>query len=355
MTIPKNIIFCNKNDNIDIFINKNPYIINKKIHYVANGYEFNPPFFEIIILFDTVKTTEQDLKLLWNMVLINGFLIIPNNKFNFFKDTNDIVVETKTYKNYVMIHKKNNFVYNPDDKWRIIDFMIMSFQKCGTSACATNIGKHPDIFMAKEEIHFFDKFWINGIKWYKSHFDYSKKMIGEKTPDYGYLEWNLPMIQQINPFLKIILLIRNPIDRAFSSYNMEKTTWGETKSFEECIEEEKKYRMNEITNLHNGTKHHLQKGLYFKQITELLLYFPRQNIIILQSEIIKNNMQEEYNKIYEFLNLKKIYDINYTEERVGNYNDKINPKTYDSLIDFYKEDVKSLEDFIGYKTNWKGF
>ena len=254
-----------------------------------------------------------------------------------------------------MIHKKNNFVYNPDDKWRIIDFACIGFQKCGTTSLMVNINKHQDIFIYQDEIHFFDKYWIKGIDFFKKHFNYSKKMVGLKNPDLIFLEYSLALLQQSTPFLKIILLIRNPIERAYSEFSMLQNTWKERKTFEELIEEEKKYRMNEIKNLHNSTYHILQRGLYFKQITELLKFFPKQNIIILQTEIIKNNMENEYNKIYEFLNLKKIYNINYNEERVGNYNDKINPKTYDSLINFYKKDVKALEDFLGYKTNWEGF
>lgn len=75
--IPQTIIFCNFNDNIDIFKKKNPYRIYKKIHNVASGHEFVPPFFTIIILFETIKITYDQIRLLWNMTLLNGFLIIP--------------------------------------------------------------------------------------------------------------------------------------------------------------------------------------------------------------------------------------------------------------------------------------
>ena len=346
--IPNNIIFCQEDDDIDIFKKEDPYVYHGKIHYVANGFLFNPPFYNIIILLETVKANDQDLKLLWNMTKYNGYLIIPTDKMNFFKNEKN----TKEFKNYTQIHKTNNIVYTPELKWRTVDFGIFGVQKGGTTAAMKNLAKHPDLSLYKNEIHFFDKFWYKGVEWYKKHFDYSKKLVGEKTPDIMYINECFPLINAVNPFIKMIFFLRNPINRAYSEYRMMQTQWGVKKTFEECIEEELKYRTSEPKNLHNSTDHILQRGLYFKQIQNLLVYFPKSNMIFLISEQVKDNMEKEYNKIYTFLNVKELNNVEYTLEFITSYNKEINKKTYDKLIDYYKEDVKKLEEFLGFKTDW---
>ena len=58
----------------------------------------------------------------------------------------------------------------------------------------------------KSEIHFFDIYWKKGIDFYKKKFDYSKKIVGEKTPDLMYLTYTFPLIQSVNPYIKIIIV-----------------------------------------------------------------------------------------------------------------------------------------------------
>lgn len=346
--IPNSIIFCHADDNIDIFKKQDPYIFPGQIHYAANGFLFNPPFYNIVILFETFKANEQDLKLLWNMTKQDGFLILPDDKMDFFKNEKDV----KKYKNYTMIHKTNNIVYPPDNKWRTVDFGIFGVQKGGTTAAMVNLAKHPDLYLHKTEIHFFDKYWFKGLEWYKKHFNYSKKLVGEKTPDIIYIDECFPLINAVNPFIKMIFFLRNPINRAYSEFRMLQVKWGIKKTFQECIDEEMKYRIDEPKNLHNSTDHILQRGLYFKQIQNLLKYFPKSNMIFLISEKVRNNMEDEYNKIYKFLNVKELHNQDYTEEFVTSYEKELDKTTYNNLIDYYKEDVKKLEEFLGFKTDW---
>lgn len=348
MTKIKNIIFCNENDNIDIFKSKNPYRTHLKIYYVAKCYLFNPPFFEIIILNNTRNETDEDIKLLWNMTILNHFLVLPEKYTIFFNNKEDI----KPYNDYIMVHKKSNIVYNPINKYRVVDFIIMGTQKGGTTSAMINLSKHNEISLYKEEIHFFDLFWSRGLNWYKTHFNYDKKMVGEKTPDLMYLDWTFPLIQSLNPYVKMIFFLRNPIDRAYSSWNMVKKNYKEKKTFEECIEEELKYRMNENKNLQTSTYHFLQRGLYYEQITKLLKYFPIQNMLFLISENVKKEPLLYYNKIFEFLNVSENNTFEYTEEFTSSYDDKIDKKYYNKLKKFFEKDVKNLEKLLKIKTNW---
>jgi hypothetical protein len=288
------------------------------------------------------------------MTLIGGTIIFFNDQYKyFFKNS----VHKKNYLDYYQIKKFDNIIYNFPFT-RVVDFIIMGTQKGGTTAAMLNLEKHPDISLFHDEIKFFDYHWTKGIEWYKKHFDYKKKLVGEKNPNLLYLDYTYPMVQKLNPCVKIILFLRNPIDRAYSAWYMFTTKFTDNKenkiSFEKAYEDELNYRLDEIPTFNTSNKHILQRGLYHKQIQKLLKFFPIQNILILISENVIKNMNEEYNKIYSFLDLSN-YNTEYTEELVGDYDKKnkdISSELYNKLIKFYKDDVSKLEKMLGLKTNW---
>jgi hypothetical protein len=257
--------------------------------------------------------------------------------------------------NKIIVKRTSNILYQ-FPKYRVIDFIIAGTMKGGTTAAITNLSKHPDISMVEKEIHYFDNVnnYQKGIEWYKKHFDYSKKLTGDKAPDIMYQEICHPLLQIINPHVKIILFLRNPIERAYSHWKMTRDLFKNTKSFEYCINDEINNRWNENrTYKISFWFHFVQRGLYYKQIKIMLKYFSLENILILISENVLNDMNTEYNKIFKFLNISE-YNADFVEEFVSNKPDMIkkNDKLYSVLKKIYLKDVKKLEKLIGYKTNW---
>jgi hypothetical protein len=355
----KNILIYNDLKNINkIFINNKKYpnltLYNKKIYLLYDAKEINPPFFDSIII-NNDNLSVDDLKMIYNMTKFNGNIIYTKKYYNFFnnnnndKDINDI-------KEYHLLKKKNNIVYLIEYT-RVVDFIIMGVQKAGTTALALNIGKHPDIYIditedpRKSEIHFFDLNWKKGIDWYKNKFNYNKKIVGEKTPDLIYLDYTFPLIQSINPYVKIILILRNPVDRAYSAWKMISKRDNSNINFEEAIQDELDNKLNENITFFTSQTHYLQRGLYYKQIKNLLKWFPKENILILISEKVIDNMNEEYNKVYSFLNLKNI-NTNYKVEFMSDDKSIIDKKLYNKLISFFKKDILQLEKFLKIKTGW---
>jgi hypothetical protein len=319
------------------------------IYKIYNGEVYNPPFFHIIIVFKN-SCTQEDLQLLWNMVLINGNIILRNNNLikSFFK--NNVIKENK---DFILIQKNNNIVYQ-FPKYRILDFIIAGTMKGGTTAAITNFSKHPDISMVEKEIHYFDndKNYKKGIEWYKSHFNYSKKMVGDKAPDVMYQYSCLALLQMVNPQVKIILFLRNPIERAYSHWKMSRDLFKNNRSFENSINDEIENRWGENTFYDVSFWYHfVQRGFYFKQIQNILKYFPKDNLLILITENIKKNMDKEYQKVFKFLGLEEHHD-NFVEEFTSTSKDVISNTLYKKLKKLYKEDVKLLEKFLGYKTGW---
>ena len=110
------------------------------------------------------------------------------------------------------------------------NFLIIGAQKCGTTWLARKLGQHPDVYMAEEEIHFFDKAhnFARGVDWYESRFDAAcgQRAVGEKTPDYLWAngqgaEGHLPEVHRnvhaCLPDARLVVVVKNPVDRAVSA------------------------------------------------------------------------------------------------------------------------------------------
>jgi hypothetical protein len=322
---------------------------DKKIFYnLYDAREINPPFFDLIILLHDNFDIDF-LKMVYNMLKINGKIIFLEKYKTFF---NDSIINKD---NLWIKEKKDNFIYT-FPKNRIVEFIILGAQKCGTTALSLNIGKHPDIYIdmnkdpAKSEIHFFDIHWKRGIDWYKKKFHYSKKCVGEKTPELLYLSSVFPNIQSVNPYVKLIIILRNPVERAYSQWKHNIKNGYDNRSFEDACNDEIQNRLGENKTFWTAQKHYLQRGLYYNQIIELMKWFPMQNILILFQENILKNMGTEYNKVYSFLNLK-LFSTNYQLEYVSENKTKIENK--DFYLNFFKKDIEKLEKLLNIKTHWK--
>jgi len=342
--------------------NKNDIYIFKleiwRIHALFT--QINPPFFdEIIVLRNDL--TDNDFEQLFNMLKVGSNLIYLNTyNLNNFKNI------FKNYKNnnkFSMVTKNINYVYNfYGTKWRFpVDFIIMGAPKSATTALAYTISKHPDLYIdgnkdpTISEPHFFDLFWKKGIEWYKKKFNYKKIVVGEKTPNLLYLEFTFPLIQMVNPYVKIILILRDPIHRAYSEYKMKRIMYPNehNKTFEEEINLELE-RINKYKNktFHSINVDYLDRGLYYKYIKILMRWFSKDNIIVLLTTDFEKNPTVECNKIYKFLNVKELKIIE--QERIFESKDKstIDIKLYKKLIPFFKKDTEKLEKLLNIKTNW---
>ena len=349
----RNIIIYNKDSKLDNLpsYKKTDYIHydHEKLYDLYDGRFINPPFFDKIYVVKN-NLTLSDLQMIYNMLYSGGTIIFLDKYEYFFKTS-----LKKLKNNFSSTIKKDNFIYQFTNS-RTVDFLIMGTQKGGTTALSLNISKHPDIFIdrnpdpAKSEVHFFDINWNKGLEWYKKKFNYSKKMVGEKTPELMYLDYTFPLIQSINPYVKIIIILRNPMMRAYSAWK-HALHYGETRTFEEAINEEKKNKLMENKTFYTAIYHYLQRGLYYKQIMNIIKWFSKNNLLILINEEVIDNMSDEYNRVYKFLNLKE-FTTEYKLEYVSKDKRTIDNKTYNSLIDFFKKDIKQLEKFISRKTGW---
>src|SRR5256885_16741616 len=130
----------------------------------------------------------------------------------------------------------------------LVNFVIGGTQKGGTSALDSFLRQHPEICMpeTRKELHYFDreKNFAKRPDHKKYHANFrpspGQRVIGEATPIYMY--WNAApsRIHAYNPEMKWILTLRNPVERAFSAWNMERNRGADPLPFSEAIEKEEK-------------------------------------------------------------------------------------------------------------------
>ena len=225
------------------------------------------------------------------------------------------------------------------------DFLVIGVTKGGTTALIRNLGRHPDVYTARDgksqELHFFNKKWDMGLDWYRKHFIEPEKLQGEKTPNYLMSPLAHARMAATVPNAKLIISVRNPVDRAYSHWNHfnqvahRKAGWDwRVMDFQGAIRQPDR-TMSTLIN----------SGYYMKHIRKLLKFYPRNQIHIIISERLRKNPDGEYSKLLEFLNLKEA-PIPFRNEHERDYEEPIDPRIRQLLAEHYQVSNMGLADFL---------
>ena len=182
---------------------------------------------------------------------------------------------------------------------------IAGVQKCGTTALHHLLGQHPDVFFprAPQEIHFFDveKNFRKGLDWYESLFsDWSGQRVVAQTSPLYLFEPKVPgRIHAVVPHARFIVILRNPVDRAYSHYWHEVKHGAEKLSFEDALEREQ----DRIRQGFEERRHfsYASRGEYASQLSRYLEYFPRERILTLRFEDLAQDVDELLRRCADFL------------------------------------------------------
>lgn len=267
------------------------------------------------------------------------------------------------------------------------DFLVIGAQKCGTVALKRYLDQHPDLLSARHETAFFSSNLYNkGFQYYKNQFPIrlrKDQLLFEKTPEYIFIPEAPERIFRFNPDIKMILLLRDPVERAFSGWNhffryfssekgYEKDRflqqlnikYGEkgVEGFRDFFKRDNYWDFNdyikkEIDLIENKSNYtgpfFVKRGIYIDQIQRYLNFFSRDQILIIESEDFRQNKKDNLVKIEKFLKLKPFnFDEMLLEEsHVSKYNIK---KKYDHniLSRFYKPYNNELFDLLNITYNW---
>jgi hypothetical protein len=232
-----------------------------------------------------------------------------------------------------------------------VDFVIGGTQKGGTSALDSFLRQHPEICMptTKKELHFFDR-EKDDIDYKKYHANFkprpAQRVIGEASPIYMYWETAPYRIWKYNPKMKWILVLRNPVERAFSAWNMETKRGNEKLSFAEAIETEPE-RCREALPLQHRVYSYLDRGFYAHQLRRLCNIFGKDNCLVLLNEELRNDHKKTLLRVFEFLGVDSSFVPPEASVFEQEYSDEIDNELRSRLIDIFCFDIKELERLLG--------
>jgi len=233
-----------------------------------------------------------------------------------------------------------------------VDFVIGGTQKGGTSALDSFLRQHPEICMpdTRKELHFFDREEENrDYKKYHRNFKPKKRqhrVIGEASPIYMYWDTAPYRIWKYNSKMKWILTLRNPVERAFSAWNMETKRGKEKLSFAEAIEKESERSREALPSQHRVYSY-VDRGFYAHQVRRLFNIFGKDNCLVLLNEELRNDHKNSLRRVFEFLGVDSSFVPPEASVFEQEYSIQIDNQLRSRLIDIFYFDIKELERLLG--------
>ena len=253
------------------------------------------------------------------------------------------------------------------------DFIIIGSSKSGTWAIHNYLLQHPDVDYSARNIHFFEYAYSNKISWYKSHFPTKlykslvesihkrKCLMSEHTSTYLHHPLIPQRVKDGIPDVKLIVSLRNPIDRAYSNYHMFVRIGTEKRTFEDAVFSELKrieiIKENDNFQIKNPNfsncveSNYLRHGTYVDKLENWLKSFRREQFCIVENKDLSKNPQQVLDKIFEFLNVPHFKLRQEERWNVGEYK-KMKESTRKTLQDFFKPYNERLYKLLSQNFSW---
>jgi len=275
----------------------------------------------------------------------------------------------RIYQIFYYILCKRHF-YGVTGPLRVLpDFLVIGSVRSGSTSLYYNICNHPSILPAAyDEIGFFDSNYHLGMNWYRSMFPLKRDMnrirnktkyalTGEDTPFYFWKIDAAKRISEVLPKIKLIAILRNPVQRAYSNYNLGLRAGTEKLTFEEAIRKEldtlteNKISAENIFKFCDVRRSNIAKSLYIYQMKIWFERFSKNRLFIISTEEMSNSPSHTMNQVYEFLDLPK-YEHAFFEKRKKMSYDKMSDSIRKELEEFFKPYNEELFKLIGRSFNW---
>lgn len=247
---------------------------------------------------------------------------------------------------------------------RAPEFIIVGAQKAGTTSLYNCLNQHPDILPAStKEIHYFSQHFTKGLDWYLQHFPEraANKISGEASPFYLFHPHSAERIASELPDIKIIILLRNPVERAISHYHQQARRHHEKLPMLEAFRQEparidkawhKLLAGQQISGMKIQQCSYLKRGEYLEQLQRYEKQFPAHRIFIIESAEFFEHPHETLGKVFQFLAVDpqfKPKDL--WPRKPGNY-ESTDPETLAFLRQYFAAHNEALYQHLGYRFNW---
>ena len=243
------------------------------------------------------------------------------------------------------------------------DFLVIGAQKAGTTALYAYLRWHPGITGPSwKEVSFFDRHWWRGESWYRGHFPLRSRgrLVGEASPSYLFHPLAPERARAVVPDARLVALLRDPVDRAYSQYQHEVALGREPLSFEDALAAEEERTSGEVERLLADPRAfsrawwdhtYAARGMYAEQLERWLAVFPREQLLVVTSDELGERPAQAYASILAHLGAPphsldeypRVFDRDYAPMR---------PETRAALQARFAEPNRRLEALLGRELGW---
>jgi hypothetical protein len=253
------------------------------------------------------------------------------------------------------------------------DFAIVSVERGGTTSLYRYVCEHPCAAEAfRKEVHFFDMNWSRGLGWYRAHFPTRAEaawvrvrrghrlVTGEASPYYLYHPHVPARLARVTPRIRIIALLRNPVERAYSHYHLNVRQGKEPLSFEEAIEREPERLRGEWERLCAdetcwSDAHYqwgyLDRGLYADRLLEWRKHFAPEQMLVILSEEMYADPAAALDRVNAFVGLPPWRPADFKAFNQKPY-PGVAPETRRKLAAFFEPHNQRLRELLGRDLGW---
>jgi Sulfotransferase domain len=242
------------------------------------------------------------------------------------------------------------------------DFLILGAQKAGTTALYAYLSWHPQITGPSfKEVSFFDRHYAHGERWYRAHMPVRRDgIVGEASPSYLFHPLAPERVARMLPGARLIALLRNPVDRAFSHYQHEVALGREPLSFEGALAREDERMQGELERMlaeptyfsHAWWNYtYVARGRYAEQLERWFAAFPREQLLVLLTDDLAADTAGTYARTLEFLGAEQRELDSYPRIFERDYGE-MDPATRRDLKQRFVEPNRQLAELLGRELPW---
>lgn len=253
------------------------------------------------------------------------------------------------------------------------DIVIIGAQKSGTTSLYNYLIRHPHVARStRTEVHFFDDHFSKGERWYRGHFptrSYGRiRQLAsgrrvytiESSPSYLFHPLAAERASGTLPNARYVAVLRNPVDRAYSHYRMERRRGYEGLSFEGALEAEGRRTEGEFERLRTGQiayshafKHfsYVARGRYADQLRRWFRHVDRDRVLVLCAERFWEEPAETFPRMTDFLDLPRWTPSTFKSYGSSTY-EPMAESVRRELVELFREPNEDLERLLGRTFPW---
>jgi Sulfotransferase domain len=253
-------------------------------------------------------------------------------------------------------------------------FLIIGAERAGTTSLYRYLGRHPQVMtvtLRRKGAHYFDTNFGNGARWYRSHFPTERAVhrrarhvghvvTGEACPYYVFHPLVPERVRSLLPDARLILILRNPVSRAYSHFRHEVARGFEHLAFEDALEAEPKRLEGEDERMRSDPTYvsfphqhfsYLARGHYLEQVMRWHAQFPTEQLLVADSGTFFADPDKGFREVERFLG---ITELSYSEYPRLNARSGVDmaPSTLERLHEHFAEPNRRLEEYLGRAFSW---